>query len=250
MEELIPLGFGYTENFMYYNWNEGKSPYELDDLDIYIKFLDVFKEQLKTIVTSSESDLHTFYELKTKDRMNMFLDKCGNDYFTLEHEINGVKRASMKTIIDKFDFTKFNKNSFYTKFHGDLHFDNMIYNENEEKFFYIDWRDSFGDSIDSGDVYYDLSKMYGGLLIPYDLMKDENKIIYNEGLYSINFSYTISENLIKFKNVYENWILQNGYDLDLIKQITGLIYLNMSPLHDGKFGKMLWFKSIEMLENE
>ena len=33
--------------------------------------------------------------------------------------------------------------------------------ENEEKFFYIDWRDSFGDSIDSGDVYYDLSKMYG-----------------------------------------------------------------------------------------
>ena len=156
----------------------------------------------------------------------------------------------MKTIIDKFDFTKFNKNSFYTKFHGDLHFDNMIYNENEEKFFYIDWRDSFGDSIDSGDVYYDLSKMYGGLLIPYDLMKDENKIIYNEGLYSINFSYTISENLIKFKNVYENWILQNGYDLDLIKQITGLIYLNMSPLHDGKFGKMLWFKSIEMLENE
>ena len=60
----------------------------------------------------------------------------------------------------------------------------------------------------------------------------------------------LAENLIKFKNVYENWILQNGYDLDLIKQITGLIYLNMSPLHDGKFGKMLWFKSIEMLENE
>jgi dTDP-glucose pyrophosphorylase/mannose-6-phosphate isomerase-like protein (cupin superfamily) len=250
LEGLIPLGFGHSDSFMYYDWNEGKPPYELDNLDVYTSFLNVFKEQLKTTVTNSESDLHTFYELKTNDRMNMFLGKYGNDYYNLEHEINGVKRTAMKTILDKFDFTKFNKNPFYTKFHGDLHFDNMIYNENENKYYYIDWRDSFGDSVDSGDIYYDLSKMYGGLLIPYDLMRDEDKITYNEGSYSINFSYPISENLIKFKNVYENWILQNGYDLDLIKQITGLIYLNMSPLHDGKFGKMLWFKSIEMLENE
>jgi hypothetical protein len=29
--------------------------------------------------------------------------------------------------------------------------------------------------------------------------------------------------------------------------LSGLIYLNMSPLHTNKFNKMLWFKSIEML---
>ena len=37
------------------------------------------------------------------------------------------------------------------------------------------------------------------------------------------------------------------FDLDKIKLITGLIFLNMSPLHDEKFGKMLWFKAIELL---
>jgi len=42
--------------------------------------------------------------------------------------------------------------------------------------------------------------------------------------------------------------MDNGFDLEKIKLITGLIYLNMSPLHDGNFGKMLWFKSIEILD--
>jgi hypothetical protein len=35
--------------------------------------------------------------------------------------------------------------------------------------------------------------------------------------------------------------------LNRVKLITGLIFLNMSPLHDEKFAKMLWFKSIEIL---
>jgi hypothetical protein len=38
-----------------------------------------------------------------------------------------------------------------------------------------------------------------------------------------------------------------GFDLNKVKLITALIFLNMSPLHDEKFSKMLWFKSIEML---
>jgi hypothetical protein len=32
-----------------------------------------------------------------------------------------------------------------------------------------------------------------------------------------------------------------------VKLITAIIFLNMSPLHDEKFGKMLWFKAIELL---
>jgi NDP-sugar pyrophosphorylase family protein/mannose-6-phosphate isomerase-like protein (cupin superfamily) len=247
LSDMIPLDFGSTNNFIHYKWNEGKTPYEIDNVNVYTSFLNVLKEKLKTIQPSSESDLELFYQTKTKNRMNLFLEKYGQTYFVSEYEINGVKSKSMKSIVENFDFCKLNKNPFYSAFHGDLHFDNMIYNQTEDKFYYIDWRDSFGESINSGDIYYDLAKIYGGLLIPYDLMKDEDKIQYSEGLYSINYSYPISENLNKFKTIYENWIINNGYDISIVKQITGLIYLNMSPLHDGKFGKMLWFKSIEML---
>jgi hypothetical protein len=53
--------------------------------------------------------------------------------------------------------------------------------------------------------------------------------------------------LAKFKDIYEEWIITNGFDLNKVKLLTAIIFLNMSPLHDGKFGNMLWFKSIEML---
>jgi hypothetical protein len=56
---------------------------------------------------------------------------------------------------------------------------------------------------------------------------------------------------MKFKSLYENWIVENDLDIKKIKLITALIFLNMSPLHDDKFSKMLWFKSLEMFnENE
>ena len=40
---------------------------------------------------------------------------------------------------------------------------------------YIDWRESFGGSTKGGDVYYDLAKLYGGCIIPYNLMKEESQ---------------------------------------------------------------------------
>jgi hypothetical protein len=80
-------------------------------------------------------------------------------------------------------------------------------------------------------------------------MKNNDNLNYTEGLYSIKYDYPISENLVRFKLIYENWLILNGYDLQKIKLITGLIFLNMSPLHDEKFGKMLWFKGIEMIDD-
>ena len=137
----------------------------------------------------------------------------------------------------------------YDLFHGDLQFDNIIYNEENQTFKYIDWRESFGGSIEGGDIYYDLAKLYGGCIIPYNLAKDDNYISYIEGIAVINYDYKVPSNLLKFKKKYEKWIVKNGYDLDRIKMITAIIFLNMSPLHSENFSKMLWFKSIEMLSN-
>jgi NDP-sugar pyrophosphorylase family protein/mannose-6-phosphate isomerase-like protein (cupin superfamily) len=246
----IPNNFNFKGNFIYYDWVDGNTLYELDNIDVYNGFLKIFEKRLNNVVETNVNDLREFYITKTKERYLIFVKKYGIEYSSLEHEINGIKRPSLETLLldnNKFKFLE--NNQFYSLFHGDLHFENMVYCKNENKYYYIDWRDSFGKSTDAGDVYYDLSKFYGGLLIPYNLMKDENKITYTEGSYTVNYSYPISENLLKFKLIYENWIIEKGYDLKKVKFITGLIFLNMSPLHDGKFGKMLWFKSIEMLND-
>ena len=249
LKDLIPTNFGHTNSFIYYQWVKGKTLYEYDNLDIYIKFLDVLRKNVIIQRPNSEDDIKLFYQDKTINRFNMFIKKHDNSYLESEHEINGIKYKPMKDIFNGISFKSLFSNPFYKSFHGDLQFDNIIYDEINEEYVYIDWRDSFGRRVDGGDVYYDLAKLYGGLLIPYNLMKDENKIIFSEGEYSVSYDYPVSDNLIKFKKIYERWIIEKGFDLDKIKFITGLIYLNMSPLHDGKFGKMLWFKSIEILSN-
>jgi len=136
----------------------------------------------------------------------------------------------------------------YTLFHGDLQFDNIIYCPETEKFTYIDWRESFGGSTAAGDIYYDLAKLYGGCIIPYNLMKDENSIKLSEGSTVVEYSYKVTNSLQHFRVDYEKWLIANGFDLTKVKLVTALIYLNMSPLHDEKFGKMLWFKSLQLFD--
>ena len=136
---------------------------------------------------------------------------------------------------------------FYDTFHGDLQFDNIIYNSTLEKFTYIDWRESFAGNTEGGDLYYDLSKLYGGCILPYNILKDEESITVTEGVSTVKYSHNTSHQLTEFIKLYENWLIDHNYDLNKVKLITGLIYLNMSPLHSNKFNKMLWFKSIEML---
>ena len=134
-------------------------------------------------------------------------------------------------------------------FHGDLQFDNILYNDQNDKFTYIDWRESFAGNTEGGDIYYDLAKLYGGCLIPYNLMKEKDPISLLEGSSTVEYSYYIPQNLSRFKIIYEKWILDQGFDLNKVKLITGIIFLNMSPLHDKVFAKMLWFKSIELLND-
>jgi thiamine kinase-like enzyme len=158
-----------------------------------------------------------------------------------------IINKNLYTKISKINLESLYHNPVYSLFHGDLQFDNIVYNEELDKYTYIDWRESFGGSTKGGDVYYDLAKLYGGCIIPYNLMKEESWVKLYEGSSVINYSYSVPVNLTKFKNEYEKWIVENGFDLNRVKLITGLIFLNMSPLHDEKFAKMLWFKSIEIL---
>jgi NDP-sugar pyrophosphorylase family protein/mannose-6-phosphate isomerase-like protein (cupin superfamily) len=243
----IPDNFEYTNNFISYKWQEGNTLYEIDIFEVYVKFLEELKCNISSQSPNSTEHINKFYVDKTNERLNLFIDKTNISYYVESHNINGIDYPSMESIFSKIDFKQFDSNPFYTTFHGDLQFDNIVYNLGQKKFTYIDWRESFGGYTLAGDIYYDLAKMYGGCIIPYDKMKNEDCITFVQGDYSVKYSYNVSTDLTKFKDVYEEWIINNGFDLNKVKLLTAIIFLNMSPLHDGKFGNMLWFKSIEML---
>ena len=52
--------------------------------------------------------------------------------------------------------------------HGDLQFQNILFNKRSKKFLLIDWRQDFAGNVKFGDLYYDLAKLYGGILMNYD----------------------------------------------------------------------------------
>ena len=251
LNQLIPNNFKNTDNFISYDWELGNTLYEYDSFSIYSKFLDNLKLNInKSKQYKGDKELFdTFYGVKTGKRVVKFTNRFGIEYFTQKYNINNKNYDSLQSILPNIELSQFYDNPLYTLFHGDLQFDNIIYNSSSEKFTYIDWRESFGDSTEGGDIYYDLAKLYGGSIIPYNIMKDESHISLIEGSTVINYSYPVSKNLNEFRKYYEKWIIENGFNLDKIKLITAIIFLNMSPLHDDKFGKMLWFKSIELLSD-
>jgi len=235
------------EHVFSYEWFDGNTLYEINDIKVWKKFLDW---GIKNLWEVEDYDIYNnckiFYKDKTIKRYNMFVKNKGFEYFHDEYIINN---KSYKNIIDDIKFDDLFDGIPTKLYHGDLQFDNVLYNGDTEKYSLIDWRDDFGGSNDFGDVYYDLSKMYGGIIMSYSSMKyPKNYNFSKEGNY-ITYDYIVDEKLLKFKEYYENWILENGFDLNKIKKITSLIYLNMSPLHCDDFDDILYFQSIKMLND-
>ena len=60
----------------------------------------------------------------------------------------------------------------------------------------------------------------------------------------------MNSNLIEAREVFENFVIENGYDLNKIKLITGLIYLNMAPLHHDPFDHLLYFLGKKLIHKQ
>ena len=121
-----------------------------------------------------------------------------------------------------------------------------------DQFTLIDWRDEFGLSKNIGDVNYDLAKLYGGIHINYrEMRKASNAIvIYNGDDVTLN-CMSSSSGLIEFRTdkYFESWVSANGFSLNTIKTLTGLIYLSMTPIHEQPFADYLFYKAKELLSD-
>lgn len=192
--------------------------------------------------------IEKFYIDKTMKRINNFKESYGNEYFTKSYIVNGIKVKSIEEIMNKLDISVLYENPFTSNFHGDLQFDNIV--DASDNFYYIDWRDNFAGQTEVGDIYYDLAKLYGGLVIPYNLMKNDENIKYYENNNEITFDYEKNNNLLKVLNIYTTLLNNSEFDLNKVELISGIIYLNMAPLHSEKFSKLLWFKAASILSSK
>ena len=202
--------------------------------------LDITEEQ------AFKEACENFYRKKTFGRLDKFYEKTSlND---TEHTINGVPVPPLEKLIQSIDWENILSGT-PSGFHGDLQFDNVLYVNQKDDFILLDWRQDFGGLVEHGDLYYDLAKLYGGMLLSYKNIK-ENKFSFEMSRDKIFYQYDMSSNLIEAKEVFESFVLDNGYDLNKIKLITALIYLNMAPLHHDPFDHLLYFLGKKMLHKQ
>lgn len=250
LKDYIPeLTYKGTNTYAYKKYN-GETLYETDDFYVFKNFLTWLTKFWKVENVDISKDAKLFYHDKTYKRINSFLKKYPH-YDKCEHIIDNVKCKSLNYYLDKIDWNSLENCLPSKTFHGDLQFDNVLFSgdlETSDGFFkLIDWRQSFGNSTEYGDVYYDLAKLYGGLLISYYDIK-KNNFSFDSIDSIIKLDYEPSKSLKIFKEYYEQWIIDNGYDLNKVKTLTFIIYLNMMSLHEEPFDLFLFYFAKKLIE--
>ena len=183
-------------------------------------------------------NLTAFYKLKTFKRVREYFSRF--EMVDGPISINGLECEPIIDSLKNLKWEKTIKKSILGRFHGDFHNENILINS-DGKFTLLDWRQNFGDGqFEFGDVYYDLAKYYHGLIV--------NHGIVSKGLYSIEYSAQsqISINvhipLNNYLNIraFEQWTKDNYYELDHIKLLTALIFLNIACLHEPPYSHFLF----------
>ena len=244
-------GITHFENQFYaYDFQAGETLYMTNNSHIFSMLLDWLDTELWSPVRVNSDVVREsckkFYYNKTTERIDLYHDKY--DISGQSSIINGNSIPPTGELLSKIDWE-----SLYDGvpcfMHGDLQFDNIIFNNESGKFTLLDWRQDFAGHITFGDLYYDFAKLYGGIILNYDFIK-LNLLRYTESESKIDFDFAQRYQSSTYINILSKYIIEKGYDIDKVKLIVALIYLNMSPLHHYPFDKMLYSLGRDMLNNQ
>ena len=177
-----------------------------------------------------------FYKTKTLERVKQFL--TSNNLHDQTSVINGIKIPPVLDLIDTIDFSKLCETK-PSDFHGDFILDNIIYNKDQDKFTLLDWRQSFGDDVERGDMKYDLAKLNHNLVLNHNILLDNHFEV--SGDKELTIDVLVSKNLLNCKSSLRSFCDNKDIPFDQIELLSALIWLNMSPLHHYPLNKFLFY---------
>ena len=256
--EAMPNNVEQSGNFLIHDYAKGDIVYNQYTPEVFEKMLTWCETTLWTPAPAEQdADIdhlnicRKFYHDKTMERVEQFRVKYAE--WSEPCVVNGVEVLSIDQYLAKIDFNWLCTETSWKFIHGDLHFDNTIYQHGQylgpltnyeehkkhfsDQFTAIDWRTDFGGSL-YGDQYYDLAKMLGGLHLSYKDIKHE-KYNYKERNDYVTLEVPSVDNVKEYEDVLHNWVVKQGLDWKKVKTLVPIIYLNMSPLHEAPFDKFL-----------
>jgi NDP-sugar pyrophosphorylase family protein len=187
-----------------------------------------------------------FYKDKTFERVELFYNNF-NKTDCIE-VINGEIMPPLTELLSSVDWN-WMSDGLAGRFHGDFHFENILWSEEDDKFTFLDWRQNFGGKLSRGDIYYDLAKLMHGLIVSHELIVDDHYSVEWDG---VEISYVLhrKQALVECELSFNQWVQDNGYDLKKVRVLTALIYLNIAALHHYPYSLFLYGLGKRMLNNE
>ena len=252
LEKFVPKILNHSKNIYHYKKEEGEVLSKIVNLKIFYKLLKVSEKfwgfNFSENVDKNEFKkvCNIFYKDKTYERISHFL----NDNKEIDEIkfVNGQKIEKIHALLKSIDWDYICEGK-PVRFHGDFHFENIIFNNKKDSFVFLDWRQDFGGDLRFGDIYYDFAKLMHGLIINHSIIA--NDLFYVKiNKYEINYDFHRFNNLIVCENAFDEWITNNGYDLKKTKIITALIFLNIAPLHHEPYSKLLFSLGKDLLNKQ
>ncbi len=252
LQGFVPDIYTYRTNMYCYKKVEGEVLSNVVNLPIFEKFL------IKCQDFWLENDLNQegrqkfqnnclkFYKNKTFERVQLFYKNFNKKDDAVI--INGELMPSLQDLLNKIDWDWMSK-GLAGRFHGDFHFENILYSKSDKKFTFLDWRQDFAGDLLVGDIYYDLAKLMHGLIVNHGIIaNDRYTVAWIDG--EINFDLHRKQSLVECEKKLCRWIQENNYDLKKVKVLTALIYLNIAALHHYPYSLLLYGIGKKMLNNE
>tara|TARA_B100000242_G_scaffold16732_1_gene10272 strand:- start:5788 stop:7350 length:1563 start_codon:yes stop_codon:yes gene_type:complete len=249
IKDFIPEITDFSENMYAYKKVDGEVLSNKINVPKFINLLEESSIFWKDIALRSEelnnfkNNCLDFYKVKTEKRIDLFFKKFDHkDTFTY---INGEKIPKIEKLLDDLDWDDLS-NGIPSYFHGDFHFENILYNSKNKRFTFLDWRQDFASNIECGDRYYDFAKLMHGLIVNHKIIESD--------LYSIdwinddiNFDLNRKYSLVQCENYFKNWLNKNLYSSKKVYLLTSLIYLNIAALHHYPYSELLFALGKSML---
>jgi len=239
--DCMPSNLIAKNNFLIHDYAAGDIVYNQLSLPLFDKMLDWCEETVWTkplyFVSKTEktSSCIQFYKSKTSERVEQFRIRYPD--WEEPYLVNGLATQSIDWYLRKIDWDWLCSETEWRFIHGDLHFDNTIYDPAQDKFTAIDWRTDFAGCL-HGDLYYDLAKLLGGIRLNYrDIKNDRFDYVEHNQIAKIKIPSV--ENPELYENRLKQWVQSRGLNWRKVETLVPLIYLNMSPLHEEPFDKFL-----------
>lgn len=233
------------------------SNFDLDSWDkIFRKIFSIIKIASKYTFNddSIKEDLKNIYYTKTIDRLNDFLNSSEIPTNKFENiYLNGKKLISLSEVISSLEFL-INKFCLYDVssfqiIHGDLCFNNILYDRKNGIIKLVDPRGEFGRHLIYGDVYYDVAKISHSVLGLYDfIIFNQYKITENDKCnYSLKYRFSEYHELIG--KLFIKHVNLNNFDLNRIRFTEALLFLSMIPFHKDYPDKQkaMLFRGLEII---